>query len=82
MIETGTYHGGIFPTVDYFNAFDLLVGGVGYNLVWEANFFGKKAIFEVLEVNFSDQALRLKTAETFRFDVNGADQLVEIITGL
>jgi hypothetical protein len=80
VVRTGTWReGGIFPAVDYFNAIDLIVCGAGYNQVWEANYFGKKALFEVLDVNFSDQRLRIKAGEDFHFDVNGADQLVEII---
>ena len=63
---TGTWSGNtLFPAVDYFNAMDLVVCGAGYNQVWEANFFGKKALFEVLDVNFSDQRLRLETSKNF-----------------
>jgi hypothetical protein len=80
VVYTGTWkRGGIFPAVDYFNAVDLLVCGAGYNQVWEANYFGKKALFEVLDVNFSDQRLRIRTAETLRFEENGADQLADSI---
>ena len=68
--------------MDYFNAVDLVVCGAGYNQVWEANYFGKKALFEVLDVNFSDQRLRIRTGQSFRFDENGADQLAEIIRKL
>ncbi|HOT47019.1 MAG TPA: hypothetical protein PLC28_19230 [Spirochaetota bacterium] len=82
VIHSSTYHNGIFPAVDYFNAFDLIVCGAGYNQVWEAIYFGKKAIFEMLDVNFSDQASRIKAGQTFSFDVNGADQLADIILGL
>ncbi len=82
VIYSGTYQGGLFPVVDYFNAVDLLVCGGGYNQVWEANFFGKKALFEILEANFSDQKLRIEASEAFSFDVNGADQLANIILSL
>jgi hypothetical protein len=82
VIYTGTYREGIFPAVDYFNAFDVIVCGAGYNQVWEENYFGKKALFEILDVNFSDQSLRIKTSGNFRFDVNGADQLADIIKQL
>ena len=51
VVYTGTWReGGIFPAVDYFNAVDLIVCGAGYNQVWEANYFGKKALFEILDV--------------------------------
>jgi len=68
--------------VDYFNAIDLIVCGAGYNQVWEANFFAKKALFELLDVHFSDQRLRLSASENFHFDINGADQLADIIIGI
>jgi hypothetical protein len=83
VVYTGTWSGNtLFPAVDYFNAVDLIVCGAGYNQVWETNFFKKKALFETLEVHFSDQRLRLKTSETFHFDENGADQLVNLISGI
>lgn len=82
VLYSGTYQGGLFPVVDYFNAIDLLICGAGYNQVWEAGYFGKKALFEILDVNFSDQSLRIKTSESFHFDVNGADQLADIIMKL
>jgi hypothetical protein len=82
LIYSGTYQSGLFPTLDFFNAIDLVVCGGGYNQVWEANYFGKKALFEILDVNFSDQTLRIKTSESFHFDINGADQLVDIILNL
>lgn len=68
-----------FPAVDFYNAFDLLVCAGGYNNVWEAIFFGKKALFEPIPMLFSDQSERIRRSGDFSFDVNGADQLVEII---
>ncbi len=83
VVYTGTWSGStIFPAVDYFNAIDLVVCGAGYNQVWEASFFGKKALYELLEVIFSDQRLRLKASEGFSFNVNGADQLADIIINM
>lgn len=83
VVYTGTWSGNwIFPAVDYFNAVDLIVCGAGYNQVWEANFFGKKALFELLDVLYSDQRLRLKESENFHFDINGADQLAYMIADL
>jgi len=72
----------IFPAVDYYNAFDLIVCGGGYNNVWEANYFNKKAMFEPIPMNFSNQSVRIKISENFHFDINGADQLVEIIMNM
>lgn len=82
VVYTGTYRDGLFPAIDYFNAIDLVVCGAGYNQVWEANYFRKKALFEILDVKFSDQRQRLKASESFHFDVNGADELVDIIMNL
>ncbi len=82
VVRTTTFREGLFPAVDYFNAIDLIVCGAGYNQVWESVYFGKKATFEILDVNFSDQAARLEAAAGYRFNENGADRLVEIIRGL
>ncbi|OHD62950.1 MAG: hypothetical protein A2176_04895 [Spirochaetes bacterium RBG_13_51_14] len=72
----------VFPAVDYYNAFDLIVCAGGYNNVWEVNYFNKNAIFEPIPMAFSDQSARIEANKTFRFDVNGADQLVDIIMNL
>ncbi|MBN2159956.1 MAG: hypothetical protein JW807_11220 [Spirochaetes bacterium] len=82
MVYTTNYQGGIFPVVDYFNAFDLLICAAGYNQFWESKYFGKKAIFETIKGNFSSQEKRIKMGRRFKFDINGADQLVDIILGL
>ncbi len=36
------YEGGIFPVVNYFNAFDLIICGASYNSFWEAIYLKKK----------------------------------------
>ena len=72
----------IFPAVDYFNIFDLVVCGGGYNNVWEINYFNKQALFEPIPMQFSDQSVRIKAGRDFHFDANGADQLVGIITNM
>src|SRR3990172_2090390 len=82
VIRTSTFGRNLFPAVDYFNAFDLIVCGAGYNQVWEAVYFQKKTIFEPLQVNFSDQSVRIKTSKIFHFDINGAEQLVDIIMNM
>jgi hypothetical protein len=82
VIRISTFGRTLFPVVDYFNAFDLIVCGAGYNQVWEAVYFQKKAIFEPLQVMFSDQSVRIKTSRNFHFEENGADQLVDIILNM
>ena len=82
VIRTSSYKNGIFPAVDYFNAFDLVICGGGYNQVWEAVYFKKKGIFEPLPMQFSDQSVRIKASKIFHFEENGADQLVDIIMNL
>ncbi len=79
LFYSSTVRGGLFPIIDYFNAFDLLVCGAGYNQVWEANYFRKKAHFEALDVQYSDQRRRIRASESFTFVENGADQLAGII---
>jgi hypothetical protein len=48
--------GGLFPAVDWFNAFDMLVCGAGYSAFWEARAFGKEAFFVPFPRRFEDQA--------------------------
>jgi hypothetical protein len=82
MVYSTNYKGGIFPAVDYFNAFDLIVCGAGYNQFWEVKYFDKKTILETIQGNFSSQEKRIKMGRNFYFDENGADQLVDIIQKL
>lgn len=74
--------GGVFPIVDYFNAFDFIVCGAGYNQFWEVVYFDKEAVMEPLPLQYSDTIWRLQNCQEYYFDVNGADQLVDIITSL
>lgn len=71
--------GGIFPIVDYFNAFDFVVCGTGYNQFWEVVYFDKEAVMEPLPLRFSDTIWRLENCQEHYFDKNGADQLAQII---
>jgi hypothetical protein len=82
IVYTTNYKGGIFPVVDYFNAFDLIISGGGYNSFWEAQYFEKEALFIPVPRLFEDQWKRIDecTGKTFR--ENGADQLVDIILNL
>jgi hypothetical protein len=82
MVYTTNYQGGLFPVVDYFNAFDLVICAAGYNQFWETIYFSKKALYETIQGNFSSQEKRIKMGRRFKFDVNGADQLVDIIAKL
>jgi hypothetical protein len=79
VVRTSTFREMLFPVVDYFNAFDLIVCGAGYHHIWEAVFFDKKAVFEPSRMRFGDQTVRIAASRGFRFDLNGADQLVDII---
>ncbi len=45
MIYSSNYKGGLFPAVDYFNAFDLIITGGGYNSFWETRYFEKEAYY-------------------------------------
>lgn len=72
----------IFPAVDYFNAFDLIVCGSGYNQFWEAVYFNKEAIFEPTNACFVDGRTRIQECQEYYFEDNGADQLAVIIKNL
>jgi hypothetical protein len=82
VVNASIYKENLFPLVDYFNAFDFIVSGAGYNQVWEINYFSKKAVFETTHQRFWDQSLRIKEYQKFHFEENGADQLVDIIMSL
>lgn len=68
--------GGLFPAVSWFNAFDLLVCGAGYNAFWEARYFEKEAYFVSFPRRFEDQDLRIARCGDYTPRENGADQLV------
>jgi len=43
IVATTNYReNGIFPVIDYFNAFDLIVCGASYNAFWEVIYFKKR----------------------------------------
>jgi len=79
MVYSTNYQGGLFPTVDYFNAFDLIICGGGYNSFWEAVYFNKDALFVPVKRRFEDQGWRISNCRDYSFTENGADQLVRII---
>lgn len=82
MVYTSNYEGGLFPVVDYFNAFDFIVCAAGYNQFWEAIYFGKEAVFENVPLNFSSTEKRIDECIDFHFDENGADQIVQLMLNL
>ena len=79
MVYTSNYSGGLFPVIDYFNAFDFIVCAAGYNQFWEVIYFNKEAVFEHVPLNFSSTERRVTECSDYQFDENGADQLVDII---
>ncbi len=83
MLYSTNYAGrGHFPIVDYFNAFDFIVSGVGYNAFWEIVYFDKEAAFEPVKRRFEDQSWRVRECQEYYFDANGADQLADMIMKL
>jgi hypothetical protein len=82
MVYTTNYKGGIFPIVDYFNAFDYIVCGASYNIFWEVIYFQKESSFENITSNFTSTEYRIENCQDYVFEENGADQLVDIILNL
>lgn len=82
MVYTTNYKGGIFPLVDYFNAFDYIISGAGYNIFWEVIYFDKEAVFENFAMKFSSTEYRINSCQEYYFEENGADQLVDMILKL
>lgn len=80
VVYSSNYRGGLFPIVDYYNAFDFIVCGAGYSQFWEAIYFEKEALFIPQPRRFESQAWRVENCQDFCFTENGADQLARIIT--
>ncbi len=80
LISSTSYQGGLFPIADYYNAFDLMICGAGYNQFWEVIYFDKEAVFEVSPMHFSKQYRRVRECQEYTFSENGADRLVRVIT--
>lgn len=72
----------IFPVIDYYNAFECIVCGAGYNSFWETRFFNKKAYIVPFKRIFEDQFYRVNNFSSYTFTRNGADQLVELIVSM
>jgi len=82
VVTTSNYEGGLFPSVDYFNAFDLIICGAGYNSYWEVVYFDKDVIFSPAVRLFETGERRINECQGYTFDENGADQLVDIIMNM
>ena len=82
MIYSTNYSGGLFPVVDYFNAFDLIICSAGYNAFWEVTYFQKEAFFIPVPRLHESQEKRIEECQDHTFEKNGADQLVELIEKL
>jgi len=61
---SSNHHGGVFPIVDYFSAFDFVVCSGGHNAFWEAVYFGKETVFVPSRVGLKTRRGALKTART------------------
>ncbi|GAB1483295.1 hypothetical protein MASR2M78_21110 [Treponema sp.] len=59
VVQSNNREGGLFPAVDWFNAFDMLVCGAGYSAFWEARYFRKEAYFVPYPRRFEDQPRRI-----------------------
>ncbi len=81
-VYSTNFNVGIFPTVDYYNAFDIIICGAGYNSFWETRFFNKNSIIVPTCRTFEDGKDRIREAKNYQFNGNGADQLVDIIMGM
>lgn len=82
MAYSTNYQGGLFPAVDYFNAFEMLICGAGYNAFWESVYFQKEAIFVPMPRRFENQFWRVEECQEYVFERNGADELIELILGM
>ncbi len=82
MVYSTNYQGGLFPAVDYFNAFEMVICAAGYNAFWEAVYFQKEAIFVPQQRLFENQSWRVEECQDYAFQRNGADELVELILGM
>jgi hypothetical protein len=82
MVYSTNYKDGLFPAVDYFNAFDLVICGAGYNAFWEVIYFDKESIFIPVPRRFESQYQRVAECQEYYFEENGADQLADIIMGM
>ncbi len=82
VVRSDNREGGLFPAMDWYEAFDLVVCGAGYNQFWEARYLRKDAYFVPFPRRFEDQARRVRLCSDYEFEENGADQVVRRILAL
>lgn len=83
LVSTTNYDtSGIFPVVDYYNAFDLVISGAGYNSFWETRYFQKQTEYVPFERMFEDQWRRPRLFSDHTFKENGADQLLKMLLNM
>ena len=80
LVTSTNHHSGLFPLVDYFNAFDFVVCSAGYHAFWECMYFEKTGVFVPQERRFENQAWRISACQDYEFTANGADELVRLIS--
>jgi hypothetical protein len=66
-----------FPLAEWLPGADLIYGGAGYNMFWEAKWLGyyDRCRFTAFERRVDDQAWRLRECDNYSMTRNGADQL-------
>jgi hypothetical protein len=80
---TNTQQGrNIFPLAEYARGIDFLIGGAGYNLFYEARYFGIPSRHIPFKRNGDDQLWRLETNRNYSFQENGADTVARRIIEL
>lgn len=82
VVRSSNRSGGLFPAADWFNAFDLVVCGAGYNAFWEARYFRKEAFFVPFPRRYESQTRRIALCSDYEMRENGADRLARRILAL
>ena len=82
LFTSTNYQGGLFPAVDFYNAFELVICGASYNSFWETIYFNKEAIYVPTRTRFVRSERLIEQYRDYSFTTNGADQLVDIILQL
>ena len=82
VVRSDNRRGGLFPAVDWFAAFDMLVCGAGYSAFWEARWFGKEAFFVPFPRQFEDQERRVALCSDYEMVRNGADEVASMLQDL
>lgn len=82
VVRSHNREGGLFPVIDWFNAFELIICGAGYNAFWESRWLKKEAFFVPFPRRFENQARRPALLSDYEFETNGADELVGMLSAL